>query len=120
MFVECGSHVCSAEFEIRESLDGGRLRLTLLGELDLASRQVLESRLEELQLDGRPVLLDLSQLEFMDSTGLAIVTGAIKSSRTGGWPFVIGSDLSPQVQRLFRLTGLDEFAGLDGNKASSA
>ncbi len=102
-----------AEFEIRETPVSGCLRLTLLGELDLSCACELETRLSQLQAERRPVLLDLSQLAFMDSTGLAIMTRAINSSRADGWAFVIDSDLSPPVQRLFSLTALDRFAQVE-------
>jgi anti-anti-sigma factor len=104
----------SAEFEIRESLESGWLRLTLLGELDMAAAPELEVRLRELQREGRSVLMDLSQLQFMDSSGLALVTRAINSSRSNGWAFVVDPDLSPQVRRLFRLTATDRFVGTNG------
>lgn len=103
----------SGQFEIRESPERDRLRLTLLGELDLSCASGLEARLGELQAENRSVVIDLSRLDFMDSTGLAIMTRAINSSRAGRWNFVIDPDLSPQVRRLFSLTAVDRFAGIE-------
>ena len=94
--------------------------MTLLGELDMNAGSGLEQRLTELQAQGDSVLMDLSQLEFMDSTGLAIMVRAIQSSRNDGWAFVIDPNLSPRVRRLFTLTGVDRFAGLEGNGKPSA
>ena len=68
----------AGEFEIRESEDSGQLRLTLLGELDVSVGPELRARLEELRAEGRSVLMDLSGLEFMDSTGVAIMAWAIE------------------------------------------
>ena len=101
------------EFEVRESVENEWLRLTLRGELDLATAPELEARLGELQAECRSVLMDLSQLGFMDSTGLSIMTRAINSSRSNGWEFAIDPDLSPQVERLLKLTAVDQFVGLD-------
>ena len=92
----------SGEFEIRESEDSGQLRLTLLGELDVTVASALRARFEELHAEGRSVLMDLSGLEFMDSTGVAIMIWAIESSRSDRWTFVIDPDLSPQVRKLFQ------------------
>jgi anti-anti-sigma factor len=64
------------------------------------------------------VRLDLSQLKFMDSTGLEVMTRAINASRRDGWTFSIDPELSPQVQGLFRLTALDRFAGIDERDCS--
>ena len=110
----------SGDFQIRESVDGSRVRLTLFGELDMSYGQQLEDRLIELQSEGRSVVMDLSQLEFMDSTGLAIMTRAINSATNEGWEFVIDPGLSPQVRRLFRLTAMDQYAGIDSADSSSA
>lgn len=79
----------------------------------------LEARLEQLQAARRTVLMDLSELEFMDSTGLGIMTRAINSSRSDGWVFVIEPELAPQVRSLFRLTAVDQFAGIDGTDSPS-
>jgi anti-anti-sigma factor len=45
--------------------------LCLAGELDVATVAAIRARLRE--LDGLPVMLDLSGLTFMDSTGLAFL-----------------------------------------------
>jgi anti-anti-sigma factor len=108
------------EFEIRESPDSGWRRVTLLGELDMNAGPELEERLHELRASGQSVLLDLSQLNFMDSTGLTIMIRAINSARGGGWDFVIDPSLSPQVRELFDLTALDRYAGIDGMDPSFA
>lgn len=110
----------AAEFEIREFPESDWLRLTLLGELDLSCASELEARLDELQAEGQSVLVDLSELEFMDSTGLSILVQAINSSRGNGWAFAIDPDLPPDMRSLFRLTCLDQFAGIDGMSPSSA
>jgi anti-anti-sigma factor len=110
----------SAELEIRESLESGWLRLTLLGELDISGGPELQLRLEELQAEGRRVVMDLSQLKFMDSTGLAIMTKAIQSASSDGWSFVIDPNLTPQVRWLFNLTSLDRYAGIDHSQAHTA
>jgi anti-anti-sigma factor len=110
----------SSTFEIRESLESGWLRVTLLGELDMSAGPELEERLHELQADCQAVLMDLSQLGFMDSTGLTIMIQAIQAARKDGWAFMIDPALSPQVRKLFSLTALDEYAGIDGLASSSA
>jgi anti-anti-sigma factor len=58
-----GSHL-----QIEERQERRWLRLTLIGELDLAPAPVLEARLEELK-DHGAARLDLSRPDFMDSSG---------------------------------------------------
>ena len=75
----------------------GRL-LKVSGELDLVSEPQLNQALE--QTDGRDATLDLSQLAFMDSTGLRTLLGAARTH-----PNVkLQGPLQPPVQRLLELT----------------
>jgi anti-anti-sigma factor len=78
------------------------------GELDLDSVHRVEAALEGLRDEGCPeVVLDLRGLTFMDSTGLRLVIRWDNAAREGGFRLAIvpGEDV---VQRVFRLTGMDE------------
>jgi anti-anti-sigma factor len=89
------------------SQDGARL-LSVAGELDLASGPTLERELES-AFSGEPglVILDLRQLEFMDSTGLGVLIRAHNRAQTQGHRLgIVGG--SRQVRRLLHLTGVAE------------
>jgi anti-anti-sigma factor len=47
-----------------------------------------------------------SRFEFMDSTGIHLLTGAFNHARKDGWQLAIEPALSPQVDRLVKLAGL--------------
>ena len=94
-------------FEIHESHLNGRLRLSLSGELDLASTAVLEDRLTRLRARKKPVRLDLSRLDFIHSTGLHLLIRELGEARAKRWELQIERDLSPQVMRLFKLVHID-------------
>lgn len=96
-------------FEIREHEDRDQLRLTLCGELDFASTRTLEDCLTRLRAKKRAVRLDLSRLEFIDSTGLHLLIGSVGDARTNGWQFEIEPELSATVSRLFKLVHFDPF-----------
>jgi anti-anti-sigma factor len=96
-------------FEIRESPSGGSLRLSLTGELNLASAPKLEDRLARLRLRKSPVRLDLSKLEFIDSTGIHLLIQTVGEARIKGWPFQVEPDVAPEVMRLLRLVHLEHF-----------
>ena len=84
--------------------------LSLSGELDLQSAAELEHELHTIRSD-RPerILLDLSQLEFMDSTGLALIIRAEQEAADDGISLRLRSG-GHQVRRLFEITGvLDRF-----------
>jgi anti-sigma B factor antagonist len=76
------------------------------GELDLASGPELEAELNQLNgADTNMVVIDLRELDFMDSTGLSILVRA--HQRLAGEGCEIGLVRgSQQVQRLLDLTGV--------------
>ncbi|HWF72676.1 MAG TPA: STAS domain-containing protein [Solirubrobacteraceae bacterium] len=78
------------------------------GELDLVSSTALEEALEELDA-SKPgfIVLDLTEVDFMDSAGLAVVVRAHQRAESAGRQFGLIS-ASPQIRRLLSLTGMDE------------
>lgn len=84
------------DVEIEDGPNGIALRVS--GELDLVSEPQLNQALE--QSSGRPVTIDLSELAFMDSTGLRALLGAART-----YPELkLQGPLQPPVQRLLELT----------------
>jgi anti-sigma B factor antagonist len=85
--------------------DGGRL-LALVGELDIASVDVLNAAVERARGDGAPsITLDLRELSFIDSTGLAAIVLASRRCDKDGLELSLIPG-SPSTQRLFEMTGL--------------
>lgn len=76
------------------------------GELDLASSPALEQELERgAAANAAVVIVDLRNLEFMDSTGLSVLVRAHQRATENGQRF--GVVRGPQqVQRLLSLTGV--------------
>jgi anti-sigma B factor antagonist len=88
--------------------EGGRAILTLDGELDMASAELLQQVADGEDLRGeRMLVLDLQQLRFIDSTGLRAILTALEHCRGRGQEFAITPG-SPQVQRLLSVTGVAE------------
>jgi len=99
----------------------GRAVVALTGELDMASAETLQQALDGQELSTEPsVVLDLQQLQFIDSTGLRAVLAALEHCRGRGQQFAITPG-SPQVQRLLSITGVGEHlptvAAVDGMPA---
>ncbi|HET9171666.1 MAG TPA: STAS domain-containing protein [Actinospica sp.] len=78
--------------------------LAVAGEVDLGSspalRQAVEQRLEA----GRPLLLDLTAVTFLDSFGIRILLGCAKTAETRGAKFTVIP--SEAVARVLELTGV--------------
>jgi anti-sigma B factor antagonist len=83
-----------------EQRDGVRV-LSPEGELDLATAPQLADAFG----DG-PIVLVLTGLEFIDSTGLATLIGERRRRTEGGSPFILVRG-SATTQRLFSVTGVD-------------
>lgn len=89
--------------------DGSRaVVIQVSGELDLASSPALENELERGSGSAAEmVIVDLRELEFMDSTGLSVLVRAHQRTTDSGRQFGIVKG-PPQVQRLLDLTGVAE------------
>jgi anti-sigma B factor antagonist len=83
--------------------------VALSGELDLSSALTFEEQLRRLEEEAQPrvLVLDLSKLKFLDSTGLRLILAAHARAlkRGGRLSIVQGSDA---IRRIFRLTGVTE------------
>jgi anti-sigma B factor antagonist len=86
---------------------GSAVVIAVAGELDLASAARLEAQLDRVE-SPRPelVIVDLRELEFIDSTGLSVVVHAHQRAQRNGWRFALVNG-SGQVQRMLSLTGVD-------------
>ncbi|SCG74865.1 STAS domain-containing protein [Micromonospora coxensis] len=86
--------------------DGGGVCLRLVGELDVSTAGELNEAIDRLAAEGeRHLLLDLTDLTFCDSTGIAaFVRGDNRASADGGWLRVIGA--TGRVDRVLQVTGL--------------
>ena len=88
--------------------EGGGVYLRLAGELDMSTAGELTATIDRLAADGeRRMLLDLTDLTFCDSTGMAVfVRGDNRAAAVGGWLRLTGA--TGRVDRVLRVTGLAE------------
>jgi anti-sigma B factor antagonist len=87
-----------------EQVEGG-LRLTVRGDLDLASAAEFERAITAAQRSAPgTMVLDLSWLAFLDSRGLRAILGAKELCEQQGCE--LGLIAGEQARRLFDMTGL--------------
>jgi anti-sigma B factor antagonist len=85
-----------------------RIILDLNGELDVASAPLLQSAIENADLDTTAMIVfDLQQLGFIDSTGLRVILLVRDRAQAHGQEFAVTPG-SPQVQRLLSVTGVGD------------
>ncbi len=95
----------SRNFTITVEHNAGTTRVRVFGELDLSTAPELHRVLDGLNGDHDSVLLDLDQLDFIDSTGIAAIVHADLAANHNGQQFTIRCH-SHQAQRIFDITGL--------------
>jgi anti-sigma B factor antagonist len=86
--------------------DGETLVFVLSGSLDLATAPTVRAALlDAIEKAHHNLIVDLSQLEFLDSTGLGVLIGAHRrtSERNGTFRLVISNG---PISRLLNITGL--------------
>ena len=102
--------VSPAPFEVKVGdFERGVRTIAVRGELDLSTAPDLEGPVEEALDSGEgSVLIDLSDCEFIDSTGIALIVRAWQRLESGknGRALVICSH-NDQVRRVLEITGLE-------------
>lgn len=94
------------DFEVTVQRSSGTAVVQVAGELDLASAPTLADMLLELEPPCDWVILDLSRVTFIDSTGLRLAIAEHRRAELDGFDFVVAGATGP-VLRVLRVTGLD-------------
>lgn len=83
----------------------------VVGEVDLLTSVTLNRELE-IVLEGQPdwLRLDLREVVFMDTSGVAVLIKARRRALEAGCRFSVKS-ASPAIQRLLEITGLASLLG---------
>lgn len=92
--------------DVEAWVDGGRGVVELCGEVDAYTAPSLRLVLEELPVPARyRVVVAMSQVPFMDSSGLGVLVGAAKRARNGGGALALAG-CQERILRVLRITGL--------------
>jgi anti-sigma B factor antagonist len=106
--------------ELRCERNGEAMVVRLAGELDIAAEEYFERSLRSLEDDGGGgIVLDLSGLSFMDSTGIRLILQAWDSARRDGSGFAVLLGDSP-VKRTLEIAGLDRVLPIAADAKHSA
>ncbi|MBW4664559.1 MAG: STAS domain-containing protein [Chroococcus sp. CMT-3BRIN-NPC107] len=89
------------------------------GRLDLQGGKALEQQLTSLVTNSQTLLIvDLEQVDFMDSSGLVVLAKALKMARNSTFRLVM-CNLQPSVKLIFELTQLDSVFEIFDNYADA-
>ncbi|MGM7703620.1 STAS domain-containing protein [Pseudalkalibacillus sp. Hm43] len=88
-------------------------KLILNGEVDAYTAPKLkETLIQSTQKEGHEIIVNLSGVQYMDSTGLGVFVGALKSSQQHGSKLTL-TGMTERVQRLFEITGLTDVMNIE-------
>ena len=100
--------LAEATFTLAEDAGGdGEQVIRLHGELDIDTVPELERALLRSRPARERVVLDLSELKFMDSTGLRVLLRARAAAEEGHWEIFL-RNVPSNIRRLFDMTGVHE------------
>lgn len=93
--------------QIKNRIYNGTLYVVLIGELDEHSAFMVRTTLDELfeKQNFNQIIIDLSELEFMDSTGIGVLIGRYKKMKDKKIPIFICNP-SVHAEKIFKMTGL--------------
>lgn len=83
--------------------------VVLKGRLDLAGADIAEKHMKELRMrlaPGSLVVVNLSGVEYISSSGLRVVIATFKEIQAKGGEMVL-AQMNPAVEEVFRFAGLD-------------
>lgn len=94
---------------IKSRVYNNTIYIMMIGELDEYSATYTRNTLDQL-FDScvfNQVIIDLSELEFMDSTGIGVLIGRYKRLKNNNIPIYICNP-NNHIEKIFKMTGLYE------------
>lgn len=83
-----------------------RSLVTVYGEIDLAVRQEAGALCQALVQRALPVVIDASEVSFVDSAGMSVLVRIARDAEAGGYPVVL--EHAPwMLKELMTITGVD-------------
>lgn len=97
------------------------LLVRLTGELDHHTSEQLKTKIE-MELEENDVIkhlvLNLQSLSFMDSSGIGVILGRYKQIKKRNGEVIVCS-ISPQIKRLFEMSGLFKIIRLEESERNA-
>ena len=91
---------------------------TVAGEIDASTAPALDEALQTLPVATGSVVIDVSDVVFIDSSGLRVLISLANRAEQVGRSVILQRP-SPTVRRLLEITGLTDMFGLESDPAGS-
>ncbi|WP_433053655.1 STAS domain-containing protein [Dactylosporangium sp. CS-033363] len=108
-----------AIWELETLRHDGRAHLVLAGELDLDSApSLLAAVVAELDAGADGIVVDLTELSFIDSSGLGTLVGCWRRAKAAGAKLVVANP-NEDVRVTLEITGLDQILPITNEPVSN-
>jgi anti-sigma B factor antagonist len=102
--------------EVYQSKEEGYITLTIDGELDASSCEVLDESIQQVVSNKENrILVDCKQLSYISSAGLGVFMSYLQDFNKDNIRMVL-FNLNPEVREVFRILGLDNLIKIVANK----
>lgn len=101
------------------SIDSNVPLIELEGEVDVyTAPQLKQQMIVLLEAGNNAMVVDLTKVEYLDSTALGVLIGGLKRmrERDGNLPLICPS---PRIKRVFEITGLDKIFDIYNSEAEA-
>ena len=115
-----GGNLRPVNLELETDKRGDRSVVTLRGEIDVYTAPRLRQALIDLVEGGATqIVVDMSAVDFLDSTGLGVLVGGLKRVRMkeGSLSIVTSQD---KILKIFDITGLNKVFSIHGSVDEAA
>jgi anti-sigma B factor antagonist len=100
--------MAQTEFTAEIRTEGERATLELSGEISAGAETGLQEAYAEVRESSRMILLDFSAVDYINSTGIALIVGILAEARRRGQQ-VQAAGLADHYREIFRITRLSDF-----------
>ena len=108
------------ELQLETRTIGAWMVIDVTGEVDLSTAPSLQERITALATDGHHhILVNLSEVSFMDSSGLGVLVAGLKRLREAGGEMALVCSGGP-VLKILTITGLDRVFPMYGSIEEAA
>jgi len=88
-----------------QAIDGGTL-IAISGEIDFNAAPELRNALQSATKNAKKLIVDLAQVPYMDSSGVAVLVETLQTQRRNGNQLIL-CNLQPKVVGIFEIARLD-------------
>jgi anti-sigma B factor antagonist len=105
---EKDSPLAPTDITVSRSAHAPGWTVSVRGEVDVATSPLLRRHLARLVDDDQPIVIDVTEMTFIDSSGLGVLVEMLRCRRDGDRSPMLLRGMQEPVRRVFEITGLTD------------